>query len=39
MLRMSLSGPNPQSEDPKDGKHRSKQVLRLLQQLQSKRKL
>ena len=38
MLRMSLSGPNPQSEAPEDRRHRSKQGLRLLQQLQSKRK-
>ena len=39
MLRVSLSGPNPQSEAPEDTKHRSKHVLRLLQQLQSKQKL
>ena len=39
MLRMSLSGPNPYSEAPEDKKHSSKQVLRLLQQLQQTKTL
>ena len=37
--RMSLAGPNPPSETSHDRRHRSKQVLRLPQQLQHCRKM